>query len=99
MGLKFRKSVKIAPGVRVNLGKKSSSVSIGNKYGGYNIGSRGTRARVSAPGTGLSYSERLGKGRQQRSPHEPKQHSTAEWVTAAIVGLVLFFMLVWLFGW
>jgi len=29
MGLRFRKSVKIAPGVRVNFGKKGSSLSVG----------------------------------------------------------------------
>ena len=56
MGLSFRKSFKIAPGVRVNLGKKSAGISIGGKYGGMSFNSkRGTRARVSIPGTGLSY--------------------------------------------
>lgn len=99
MGLKFRKSVKIAPGVRVNLGKKSSSVSVGNKYGGYNIGSKGTRARVSAPGTGLSYSERINKPKRQSAPQEPKSHSGAEWIAALIIGVGFFFLLVWLFGW
>lgn len=99
MGLKFRKSVKIAPGVRVNLGKKSSSVSIGNKYGGYNIGSKGTKARVSAPGTGLSYSERINKPKQQSAPQEPKSYSGAEWTVAAVVGIGFFFLLIWLFGW
>ncbi|MBE0399009.1 DUF4236 domain-containing protein [Halomonas sp. FME1] len=99
MGLKFRKSVKIAPGVRLNIGKKSSSVSLGSKYGGYNIGSKGTRARVSAPGTGLSYSDRIGKPRRQRAPQQPKQYSGTEWVVAAVVGVVFFFLLVWLFGW
>lgn len=33
MGIGFRKSFKVAPGVRLNMGKKSSSMSIGNKYG------------------------------------------------------------------
>jgi|25BtaG_2_1085352.scaffolds.fasta_scaffold00029_39 hypothetical protein len=99
MSLKFRKSVKIAPGVRVNIGKKSSSVSIGNKYGGYNIGSKGTRARVSAPGTGVSYSDRINKPRSQRTSQQPKQYSGTEWAVAAVVGVVFFFLLVWLFGW
>lgn len=31
MGLRIRKSIKIAPGVRLNLGSKSGSVSIGGK--------------------------------------------------------------------
>lgn len=61
MGFRFRKSIKIAPGVKVNLGKKSVGVSVGGKYGGVSVNSRtGARARVSAPGTGLSYSSKLG---------------------------------------
>ena len=31
MGLRFRRSIKIAPGVRVNLNKKSASVTFGPK--------------------------------------------------------------------
>lgn len=63
MGMRFRKSIKIAPGVKVNLGKKSAGISVGNKYGGISYNTRtGTRTRVSAPGTGLYYSEKIGGG-------------------------------------
>lgn len=62
MGLRFRKSIKIAPGVKLNLGSKSAGVSVGGKYGGVSVNSKtGARARVSAPGTGLSYSEKIGE--------------------------------------
>lgn len=61
MGLRFRKSFKIAPGVKVNVGKKSAGVSIGGKYGGISMNTKtGTHARVSAPGTGLSYTTKVG---------------------------------------
>ena len=61
MGLRFRKSIKIAPGVKLNLGKKSTGISIGGKYGGVSLNSKtGARARVSAPGTGMSYSTKIG---------------------------------------
>lgn len=61
MGFKFRKSIKLAPGVKLNLGKKSVGVSVGGKQGGISYNSRtGARARVSAPGTGLSYSAKIG---------------------------------------
>lgn len=61
MGIRYRKSIKIAPGVKLNLGKKSAGISIGGKYGGVSFNSKtGARARVSAPGTGLSYSTKLG---------------------------------------
>lgn len=36
MGLRIRKSVKIAPGVRLNLGTKSGSVTVGGKGVTYN---------------------------------------------------------------
>lgn len=62
MGLRFRKSFKIAPGVKFNVGKKSVGVSVGGKHAGVSFNSKtGARARVSAPGTGLSYSTKLGK--------------------------------------
>ena len=55
MGFRFRKSVKIAPGVRLNLGKKSTSVTLGGKGARYTVSSTGRRTKsVSVPGTGLS---------------------------------------------
>lgn len=60
MGFRFRKSVKIAPGVKLNFGKKSAGMSIGGKYGGVSFNSKtGARVRASAPGTGLSYSTKI----------------------------------------
>jgi hypothetical protein len=55
MGLRFRKSIRLAPGVRVNLGLKGSSVSVGPRGASTNISRRGVRSTVSLPGTGLSY--------------------------------------------
>ncbi len=56
MGLRFRKSIGIIPGVRLNLSKSGlSSLSIGGKGLTYNIGRKGTRATGGLPGTGLSY--------------------------------------------
>lgn len=57
MGWRFRKSIKIVPGVRVNFGKKGASVSVGGKGATVNISSKGTRYTVGIPGTGVSYSE------------------------------------------
>lgn len=57
MGFNFRKSLKIAPGVRLNITKKGvSSVSLGGKGARVNLGKKGTRTTVGLPGTGLSYS-------------------------------------------
>ena len=68
LGLRFRKSVKIAPGVKLNIGKKSVGVSVGGKHGGVSFNSKtGARARISAPGTGLSYSTSLSSGKKRNS--------------------------------
>jgi hypothetical protein len=54
--IRFRKSIKIAPGVRLNLNKKSTSVTFGSKGAHYTLNSKGTRtSSVGIPGTGLSY--------------------------------------------
>lgn len=56
MGFRFRKSFKIAPGVRLNVGKKSMSVSMGGRGLRYSINSKGRRtASAGIPGTGLYY--------------------------------------------
>ena len=61
MGFRFRKSIKIAPGVRLNLNSKSTSLSFGGKGARYTVSSTGRKtATVGIPGTGISYSETTG---------------------------------------
>ena len=70
MGLRFRKSIKIAPGVKLNLNKKSTSISFGGKHGGVTVNSkRGASYRVSAPGTGLSYTGKIGGSSKKKSDY------------------------------
>lgn len=58
MGFRFRKSFKIAPGVRVNVGKKSVGISAGVKGARVSVNSKGRKTTtVGLPGTGLSYSK------------------------------------------
>ena len=57
---RFRRSVKIFPGVRWNFGKKSTSLSIGPRGAHYTVGTSGSRTTVGIPGTGLSYTETSG---------------------------------------
>ncbi|MDA1850282.1 DUF4236 domain-containing protein [Bacillus cereus] len=82
MGFKFRKSFKVAPGVKVNLSNKGVGMSAGVKGVRVSTGPSGSRITTSLPGTGLSYEQRIGtpKGSKQRevttqSPHSPiKNH-------------------------
>lgn len=60
MGFRFRKSIRIVPGVRVNVGKRGvSGVSLGGRGVTTSIGRRGVRQTVGLPGSGLSYSRRV----------------------------------------
>ncbi len=57
MGFRFRKSIKIAPGLKLNFNKKSTGLTFGGKGLHYTINSKGKKnASVGLPGTGLSYS-------------------------------------------
>ena len=60
MGTRFRKSKKIGA-TRFTVSKKSFGTSFGGKVAGVSFNSkRGARARVSIPGTGVSYTTKLG---------------------------------------
>lgn len=60
MGLRFRKSIKIANGVKLNVSKSGVSLSLGKKGLHYSINSKGkSTATASLPGTGLSYQKRF----------------------------------------
>ena len=66
MGFRFRKSVKLLPGLKVNLSKSGASLTVGKAGACVNVSAKGTRATVGLPGTGLSYSTRLGKKSSSR---------------------------------
>ncbi|WP_454616503.1 DUF4236 domain-containing protein [Bradyrhizobium cenepequi] len=57
MGLRFRRSVRLLPGVRWNFGLKSTSLSIGGRGVRYTFGTKGARVSAGFPGTGLSWSQ------------------------------------------
>lgn len=65
MVFRFRKTLKIAPGVRLNIGKTGGSVRLGPRGAGYTFGTSGQRVTAGLPGTGLSVTHKIGaKGRR-----------------------------------
>lgn len=79
MGFRFRKSIKILPGVKVNITQKGvSSVSVGGKGLTVNHGKKGTRVTASLRGSGLSYSQQLGKSKPPSSPYSLSQYNAAQ---------------------
>lgn len=59
MGLRFRHTFKLFPGVKVNLGLRGVSASFGVPGMTVNVGRRGVRGNVGIPGSGLSYGGKL----------------------------------------
>lgn len=60
MGLRFHKSIKILPGIRLNINKGSISVTAGVKGAHYTLSSKGTgTASLGIPGTGVSYQKKM----------------------------------------
>lgn len=60
MGLRLRKSIKIMPGLKINLSKSGASLTVGKAGACVNVSKRGTRTTVGLPGTGISYSAQVG---------------------------------------
>lgn len=65
MGLRFRKSVKVVPGVRLNFSKSGISTSLGTTGARMTFSKNGVYSNVGLPGTGLYMRERMFK---QSSP-------------------------------
>ena len=62
MGFRFRRSIKIAPGIRLNVGKRGISTTLGGRGASINVGSKGVYANTGIPGTGLSYRSKIAGG-------------------------------------
>jgi len=79
MGLRFRRSWSVVPGIRFNLGLKSGSVSFGTRGLHYTVGTSGSRITAGIPGTGLFWTQKL------RSPFgaAPPQQGTQTQLPAA----------------
>jgi Protein of unknown function (DUF4236) len=67
MGLRFRQSINLLPGLRVNFGLRGISVTVGPRGANLNVGTRGTYLNLGLPGTGIGYRSRLDKIRSLES--------------------------------
>ena len=90
MGLNFRKSVKVADGVKLNIGKKSAGVSVGGKHVGASFNTRsGARVRASIPGTGISYTKSLNSvGKKKTSRKKSKSRNTLSTILTILIVVI-----------
>ena len=105
MGLRFRRRIRVLPGLHVNLSKTGVSASVGRRGASITLGKRGAQANLGLPGTGLSYATRLGKRKTQtehaptpNTPHVPDVNvprAPSRWTVGILSSLATLF-LVWL---
>jgi len=92
MGFSFRRSIKIAPGVRLNFSKSGVSTSLGTRGARVTLGHGKVRKTIGIPGTGVSYTESESIGHSVHGSGEDnsaRPGSSARLVVLVVVGLVL----------
>lgn len=68
MGCRLRRSLHLAPGIRVKLSKTGTSLSVGRRGATMNFSKRGTKATIGLPGSGMHYSTMLKPGPETALP-------------------------------
>jgi Protein of unknown function (DUF4236) len=80
--LKFRRRLRLFPGLWINLSKKGTSVSAGGR--GFTVNSRG-RTTLSLPGTGLSYVLTPQQRLAQEQTREEERHNPLPWIGLGVL--------------
>jgi Protein of unknown function (DUF4236) len=76
MGFRFRRTLRIVPGVRLNLSRSGPSVSLGPRGLHYTLGTKGTRVTAGIPGSGMSWTkyQSYSSRSRTRSDHSVRPH-------------------------
>lgn len=75
MRWRFRRSLSIFPGFRINFGKKGVSASLGPRGAKVTVGTKGVRTSVGIPGSGVSVTDYGPWSRRGSSTHTPLKHA------------------------
>lgn len=76
MGIRFRKRIKVLPGVTFNFSKSGMSTTIGAKGASVNIGKNGVYGNAGIPGTGIYMREKLSGKRKKTTEYADPYNST-----------------------
>lgn len=77
MAIRFRKRIKLMPGVHINLSKSGISTTVGPRGASVNVGKKGTYLTTSIPGTGISARTKLTNGKTRGAPKAVRSSETA----------------------
>src|SRR2546421_9575245 len=69
MTVRFRRSVKLFPGVKINIGKRGISTSVGVRGAHLTFGKNGTYLSTGIPGTGLSQRTKISGSSEHMVEH------------------------------
>ncbi len=111
MPFRFRRTIRVAPGLSINLGKKSASLRVGGRGAGYTISTNGNRTTtVGLPGTGISWTKTIRPARvsgapaPQQPPIRASSPSLAFWQRSWVIVACIIFLppiglaLTWVFA-
>ena len=103
MSWNFRRRIKIAPGVHINLSKKGVSTSIGPKGASLTLGPNGTYLNTSIPGTGLYKRRKLSSLNKSSSSTNTSnlnvQSSNMPTGCGGFLALSIIFNFIFIVGW
>ena len=97
MGFRLRRTVRLLPGLRLNLSKSGVSASVGTRGAWLTFGRNGTRTTVGIPGTGISYTS-TSEAHEYQSPAAMPTRASAGWLVALLAMLAIAAGIGWLFG-
>ena len=97
MGFRFHRSVRLLPGLRLNLSKSGVSASVGTRGAWLTFGRNGTRTTVGLPGTGISYTT-TNSASEHQSAVAPPARARARWLVVLVMMLVIAAGIGWLIG-
>ena len=106
--MRIRKSVKIAPGVKVNLSQSGVSGTFGAKGASVNVGKNGAFVNTGIPGTGIYDRQKLGGADEAEAaenegifvenptPQQTAALGRAFGIVALVIGVISLLLMLWL---
>jgi hypothetical protein len=97
MGFRFRRTIRLFPGLRLNVSKSGVSTSIGTRGAWLTFGRKGTRTTVGLPGTGISYTHTT-PSHEHQEVGAPPSRAPGRWLVMLLVTIAIAAILGWLIG-
>ncbi|MGN0187780.1 MAG: DUF4236 domain-containing protein [Paludibacteraceae bacterium] len=98
MAWNFRKRVKVAPGVYVNIGKHGTSTSIGPRGAKVTFGKNGTYFSTGIPGTGIYNRQNIGGKQLVNSEQNTSYRGCILWLLIFVICAMIVLLTIYILG-